>query len=324
MRSSALRPLLKQTGLLIIALAGIVLIPLALHNQTGPLPSSVAAASSPVHKTVWLRGNAALNWNRTNPGPFISVVSGDLVTVMLVSDDGLTHSWHLDLNNNNAVDPNEPFSGLFSSTATFLNFTFTPTIGVNIPAAGNFTYKCSVHPFSMLGTFRVMPPQISTTPVFASTLDGLRVSTNGTLTIDTRALTLSGQITVKSNNSTTGLVVFSKTYSIPNIRLQTMQNSPALVTRFIMNASGPTGHSVDVTVQLSGLTMTSTSLLTRQLDINANGVVDLGDVSVVAADFGSTIGGAKYNPVADFNADGRINLSDISIIALYYQRPDLR
>jgi len=91
-----------------------------------------------------------------------------------------------------------------------------------------------------------------------------------------------------------------------------------------MNAGGALAHSVEMSAQLSGLTMSSTSLLTRQLDINANGVVDLGDVSVAALAFGSTIGTTKYKSSADFNADGVINLADISVIALYFARIDLR
>lgn len=314
----------RSTFLMAIALVGVTVLPLALSPPMVSQPSGITAASMPVHRTFWLRASASLNWNRTNPGPFMSVVDGDLVTILLISDDGLTHSWLLDINNNNAVDPNEPFSGLFSSTTMFFNFTFTPTIGGNIPAPGNFTYKCSVHPFSMFGTFRVMPSQVSISQSFTATLDGSRVSTNGSLIIDTRTLTVSGAITVDLVNSTTGVTLFTKTYSIPNIQLRPMQNSPTQVTRFLMNASGAPAHSVEVSVQLSGLTMSSTGLLTRQLDINANGVVDLGDVSVAALAFGSTLGTAKYKSSADFNADGVINLADISVIALYFARIDLR
>ncbi len=316
----------KSTFMMATMLVGVAVLPLALYPRMAAQPSTIIGTSMPVHRTFWLTGSASLNWNRTNPnpGPFMSVVDGDLVTILLISDDGFTHSWLLDINNNNAVDPNEPFSGLFSSTTTFSNFTFTPTIGGNIPAPGNFTYKCSVHPFTMFGTFRVMPSQVSISQSFTATLDGSRVTTNGSLIIDTRTLTLSGAITTDLVNSTTGVTLFTKTYLIPNIQLRPMQNSPTQITRFLMNAGGALAHSVEMSVQLSGLTMSSTSLLTRQLDINANGVVDLGDVSVAALAFGSIIGTMKYKSSADFNADGVINLADISVIALYFARIDLR
>src|SRR5438128_2093323 len=177
----------KSTFMMATVLVAVAVLPLALYPRMAAQPSTIIATSMPVHRTFWLRGSASLNWNRTNPnpGPFMSVVDGDLVTILLISDDGFTHSWLLDMNNNNAVDPNEPFSGLFSSTTIFSNFTFTPTIGGNIPAPGNFTYKCSVHPFTMFGTFRVMPSQVSISQSFTGTLDGSRVTTNGSLIIDT-------------------------------------------------------------------------------------------------------------------------------------------
>src|SRR5713226_5907823 len=153
--------------------------------STRSVQPTINSPSAPVHRTFSLRGNFALNWNRTSPGPFMSVVSGDLVSILLISDDALTHSWFLDLNGNNVVDANEmfSFSGFFVSTTSFLNFTFTPAIGTNIPAAGNFTYKCSVHPFNMFGTFRVLPEQITTSISSTSTLSGSSVTTTGSLNI---------------------------------------------------------------------------------------------------------------------------------------------
>ncbi len=257
----------------------------------------------------------------------MSVVSGDLVSIMLISEDGFLHAWFLDFNNNLVVDPNEAatLSPSFSSTTTYLNFTFTPVIGTNIPAAGNWTYRCSFHPLPMFGTFRVLPAQISSPTSSALSLGGSKVNTTGTLVIDTRTLNVSGSLTVTAVNSTTGSTTFSKIYSVPNMQMVRPQGSTVYTVRFLLNVAVlPYALSSDLTVQLSSLTMSITAILTRQLDINGDGIVNILDVGVAALAYSSSIGSTKYNPLADFNADGTINILDIGIIALYYARVDLR
>ncbi len=251
----------------------------------------------------------------------MSVVSGDLVSILLISDDALTHSWFLDLNGNNVVDANEmfSFSGFFSSTTTFLNFTFTPIIATNIPAAGNFTYKCSVHPFNMFGTFRVLPEQITTAISSTSTLSGSSVTTTGSLSIDMRTFQASGSLMVNAVNTTTGLTSFSKTYMLSGLQLFKPMNSLTYRAGFLLNvAVMPYALSMGFFVRLTGLTLSTSNLLTRQLDINGDGMVEIIDVAIAASSYGAVLGGANYNPKADFNADGMINIIDISIIAAQF------
>jgi hypothetical protein len=260
------------------------------------------------------------------PGPFISVTSGDTVTLLLLSDDGALHSWFLDFNNNNVVDANEmaTFSGFFSSTTTFLNFTFSPVIGVNIPSAGNWTYKCNVHPIAMFGTFRVIPAQISSSISSTLSLDSSRVTTSGTVTLDTRSQTVSGLLTVTAVNVTTGTSLFTKTYTISNLLMKPISTS-TLVLRFILNVAVlPYSLSSDITVQLSDLTLSAGTILGRQVDINANGVVDINDFSFVALRYSCSSTMVCYSPLADFNADGTINIIDLGVIGLYYNAVDLR
>ena len=49
-------------------------------------------------------------------------------------------------------------------------------------------------------------------------------------------------------------------------------------------------------------------------DVNNNNAINLPDVSLVNASFGSTTSSANYNPIADLNCSGSVNLSDISLL----------
>jgi archaellum component FlaG (FlaF/FlaG flagellin family) len=50
-------------------------------------------------------------------------------------------------------------------------------------------------------------------------------------------------------------------------------------------------------------------------DINGDGKVDIKDVAIVAAAFGSFPGHPKWNPVADLYKDGKIDIRDVAIVA---------
>jgi hypothetical protein len=280
-----------------------------------------SASTSQVHRTFSLRGNAGLNWNRTNPGPLISVHNGDLVTILLISDDGLTHNWFTDYNNNLVVDPGEISSPTFSSTTTFLNFTFTLAIGKNAPSTGDFTYRCEFHPFSMFGTFRILPLSISVSST--QSLDSSTATTSGSLVIDTVHFNVSGSLSVIAVNTTTGATTFTKTYLISSLQMQNVSGTFTL--KFLLNvAVKPYALSSDIAVKLQGAIATVSIILTRQLDINANGTVDFLDATLVASVFGSSIGSTKYNPLADFNGDGFINILDATGFASFYLAQDLR
>jgi hypothetical protein len=50
-------------------------------------------------------------------------------------------------------------------------------------------------------------------------------------------------------------------------------------------------------------------------DVNGDGVVNLADLLILAAAFGSVSGGANWNPAGDLNNDGRVDVSDLLIMA---------
>ena len=53
-------------------------------------------------------------------------------------------------------------------------------------------------------------------------------------------------------------------------------------------------------------------------DINHDGVVDIHDLVILAAAYGSTPGAPNWNPAADLNKDGVVNLLDLQILANEY------
>jgi phage gp45-like len=155
------------------------------------------------------------------------------------------------------------------------------------------------------------------------TLDASRVTTAGSLAINTQSATISGSLQVTAVDTTSGATTFTKTYTISS--LQMLSASGTLVARFLLNVAVlPYALSSDLTVQLQGTTSSASTTLTRQLDINGNGSVDVLDATVVANAFGSSIGSSKYTPLADFNGDGFISILDATVFASYFGGIDLR
>ncbi|MBO0889061.1 cupredoxin domain-containing protein [Candidatus Bathyarchaeota archaeon] len=99
-------------------------------------------------------------WNSsTTKNPTITVHQGDVVTLTLKSGDGISHQFLLDADNDGGTDladcpATDPCSNTFS-TSTGITYTFP----VNLPV-GTYTYYCTFHPTSMLGSFVVQPSPV--------------------------------------------------------------------------------------------------------------------------------------------------------------------
>ena len=76
--------------------------------------------------------------------------------------------------------------------------------------------------------------------------------------------------------------------------------------------------SADITLSQTGGVWSASVMVTRQLDIAGRGSVDIVDFSALVADYGSSIGGPKYNPAADITASGNISIIDVGILVNYY------
>jgi parallel beta-helix repeat protein len=57
-------------------------------------------------------------------------------------------------------------------------------------------------------------------------------------------------------------------------------------------------------------------------DINADGIVDIADIYLIALSYGAIIGTPQYKPDLDINYDGIIDVADIYIAALHYGETD--
>jgi hypothetical protein len=153
-------------------------------------------------------------------------------------------------------------------------------------------------------------------------LDNSRVATVGSAVIDLRTDILSQNVTIVAADKSSGSVTYAHTYSIPNLQLGAVAGVSGLAVRFVLNvAVGPYALSSDILVQLSltpicrptyGATecqqATTSTTLTRELDMNGHGVVDIADVTTVVAAYGTSLGQTGYNPLADLNGSGAINI----------------
>lgn len=132
------------TALLAILVAG------AAFASAAPGPAATPAASATPAWPYALYGNALSGWGlarstTTTPGPTLIVTAGDILSLKLVSSDGLTHNWFIDQNNNSGMEASEPHSASITNVGPIW-FNYTVTL-----AAGTYTYRCAFHPTAMWG-----------------------------------------------------------------------------------------------------------------------------------------------------------------------------
>jgi phosphate transport system substrate-binding protein len=264
--------------------------------------------SAPIHRTINISADNTLGWSPSS----IQVVSGDNVTLMLSSHDLASHQFWIEVGRNNQiVDPNETQteSPVFS-TSTPISFTFTPVIYSqnSFPSSGTFIFRDVNNPTGPSGTFQVSQQQTATvftqpssslTTLSRPVIDSSRVSVAGTMLTDSRIGTLSGNITVAAVDSVSGSLTFARGYSIPNLGTAKF----GLNVGVIPNA---------LSVNLQGGTIWT---LTRSVDVNGDGAINIIDLAVCAIHFGTTIGQPNYSAKADFNADGVVNIVDLVVVA---------
>jgi plastocyanin len=98
-------------------------------------------------------------WNAsTVKNPTITVNQGDTVSLTLKSGDLALHQFLVDGDNDGAeatdCPTTDPCSNTFS-TATGITYMFTVNLSVGV-----YTYYCTIHPTSMLGSFVVNPGSV--------------------------------------------------------------------------------------------------------------------------------------------------------------------
>ncbi len=181
---------------------------------------------------------------------------------------------------------------------------------VNVTATGSqvryVLLPLAVTPFSVA---------ISNTVTFT----GITVQTTGTLSVDSQptiTITISGTPSVVASSG--GQTLFSRTYSVqkkPIWRTEALFLLPIFVSPYALSS--------DLDVIMAGTTASAAVVVTRNLDINNNGLVDQPDLDTTAAAFGCSQGQACYNAQADINADSIVNIVDLATLGRYWMSASL-
>jgi uncharacterized membrane protein len=170
-------------------------------------------------------------------------------------------------------------------------------------------------------TLAVTPIAITVNSV--NDFTGVRVTTAGSLSIDSpsNTFTVSGMSSVQAKNGTTGSTLFSKTYVVSKLALHDM--SPGTLNwKYLLNIALNPRLSSNVGLTLTMSNLSSTVSVTRNLDINQDGLVDQPDLNIIQAAFDCTIGQSCYDPRADIDADGRVDVVDSATVAFHWMEVD--
>ncbi|HEV2118729.1 MAG TPA: hypothetical protein VGS11_01275 [Candidatus Bathyarchaeia archaeon] len=143
---------------------------------------------------------------------------------------------------------------------------------------------------------------------------GVTANAFGSLTVDTVAKTITGTVNVVVVNSTTGAVIFSKTFVI------SLKFDSASSIKFGL-ALGPSGLVLGGV--LNAKSQTTILAVTGNPDILHRGNVDIVDAATLALAFGSSPGSPNWNPAADLMKVGRVDISDAAQLAIYFDMPVL-
>ncbi len=139
--------------------------------------------------------------------------------------------------------------------------------------------------------------------------DNLTVTVSGTITVDTTAQTISGSVTVTVVNDTSGKTIFSQTIPI-NLSFNTNNGA-----RFVLEVpTFPTSLAISSSVT-SGSTTSTNFGVSKTPDINHDGVINIVDLTSIAAHFGTS------NSTADLTSDGTVNIQDLTLVAIDFGDP---
>lgn len=172
-----------------------------------------------------------------------------------------------------------------------------------------YAFSSSQDNYPLMTPFAGPAPILSITETFSFV--GFNVTTSGSLSISSGTVT--GTISATAVNSTTGAMLFSKTYTISNLKIN--GNS----TRFLLNVGvNPDPLSADIMLTQTGGVWSAKVMVTRQLDIAARGTVDIVDVGIISSAFDSYPGSPLYSARTDVGAMGSIDIVDVGMLFFFY------
>jgi len=237
---SATVGLLKQVALpLLLVTAGILGLALLPH-----LPRASPASFTLFGRYLSPAGWGVTTTTVTSPGPDLTVMPGETVTVSLTSSDGINHNWGVDYNGNGVSDPGEPLSSSFGSTGTSYTFTATTT-------PGTYTYWCFIHKGPMFGKFIVSPPgpDYSVSPNPSSLTIPQGASANSTVSI-TSLNNFAGSVTLSSSlSSPPGLQTSS--FSVNPVMVPPSGTAKSNFTISVPAGASPASYSITLTAKNS-------------------------------------------------------------------------
>lgn len=162
---------------------------------------------------------------------------------------------------------------------------------------------------------------LSYTANYTETFKGVTATTKGNLTVSQFSGKLSGTVTVVARNSTTGMTLFNKTYTLTGLQLQSLGTSYS--GSFILNIPIlPDPLSSNIQISVNSGNVTGSNTITRRLDINGDGIVNIQDLAFVASVFGESQNSPSYDSHADIDAIGTITIVDLAFVAAYFGATD--
>src|SRR2546425_2688658 len=196
-----------------------------------------------VSHSIKLTGTAYAGWNGTNPGPAITVTKGDSVFLTLVSGDSSPHTFVIDVHKDGVTpSPNCSVNKCSSTFTTTIIYPFSVDFG-----PGTYTYYCSVHLNSMVGTFIVPGPDygVSSSPSSLTILQG--ANANSTVSI-TSLNNFAGSVTLSSAPPPSWSPPF---FSINPVTISSGMASTSKLTIYVPLGTSPGPYSVTVTARNS-------------------------------------------------------------------------
>lgn len=296
-------------------------------SNPGSFATTIAATAGPRTRTVTV--TATVSGFTLSTAHLLTLPGGSaghFIDSIFVSAFG-TFSGSVSLTN--AVSPvvtNGPIATLSPTSGT-------PPFSTNLNVSITSSTPTGLYMISVTGSaggvnhsvyiaFAVTP--ISTSLNSTITFTGVKVKVTGTVNVGTSSsLTLSGSPSVTATNASTGATLFTRTYTLVNQPLTNTTSGTFSATFLLPIYVNPYTLSSNIQVSVSGNTITNSYSVTRDLDINNDGIVNLADLNIASAAFGCSIGQQCYNPKADVNADGKVDISDIATMAANYLAPAL-
>ena len=257
---------MRQRNLTKIVVCLMISLGVTLYLAPPVLPSipTVSGAS----RTIYLVANY-IAWNYTKPSgsnPPITVTQGDLITIQLSVEDGISHRFVLDLDGDGGAadmgtcSAQDLCSGSFM-TSTSVSFTASTT--------GSYTYYCTVHYNSMLGTFTVQTAPsapdfaVSSNPSSLSIVQGSNA--NSTITISS-VNNFAKPISLSAASSPSGpTFIFNSTTVTPpaggtahsKLTISTLSGTHLNSYTITVTASNSTTYSKTTTISVSVISPSS-------------------------------------------------------------------